>query len=536
MRSRTHTLAALLMALPLTIAAQLNGVYTVNPAGGGNYTTISAAVNALNTVGVSGPVTIRIVPGTYPESFTLNQINGTSATRWVWFESSTLDSTAVTIGPGADSTTIKLLDCDYVGFRYLRVKAPDRGFEGNSYPTNIEIHHCVVFGYGPLEQDDAIVFWQGRYLNIHHNRLDNVDQGVGVGGDGIKTSINDNVINAKCIGMNVTGSSDVEVRRNTITLTGECYSSVPEENAIRLLSCDRPIAVTANRTRVMFGGKSLHMNNCIGTNADRIKVANNMFVHDPLPNIVVWATTCAKFDYCKWVDVYHNSALNQNAVLGTALDLLNDTNIRIKGNALRALSSAPMKTQGTPMNSDYNLFFSPTGLAVDQGWFGTTTLAQWQALGYDLNSLFIDPLYVSATDLHLQAFSPALNKVPLTFGIVQDIDGDTRPLPFNQIADMGCDERVFTPPAPPRALEQWADQEVATGDFKVYPNPVSERLTIATAEARTEGFRLLDMHGRVVRQGILALPGTLDLSDMPVGTFLLWLANEAQPVRVVVQR
>ena len=70
----------------------------------------------------------------------------------------------------------------------------------------------------------------------------------------------------------------------------------------------------------------------------------------------------------------------------------------------------------------------------------------------------------------------------------------------------------------------------------MYPNPVSERLTIATAEARTEGFRLLDMHGRVVRQGILALPGTLDLSDMPVGTFLLWLANEAQPVRVVVQR
>lgn len=68
-----------------------------------------------------------------------------------------------------------------------------------------------------------------------------------------------------------------------------------------------------------------------------------MFVHDPLPNIVVWATTCAKFDYCKWVDVYHNSALNQNAVLGTALDLLNDTNIRIKATALRALSSAPMR-------------------------------------------------------------------------------------------------------------------------------------------------------------------------------------------------
>jgi hypothetical protein len=530
----THlcALAAVTLAIPLSLAAQLNGTYTVDPAGGGNYTTISAAVNALNTLGVSGPVTIRIVPGNYPESFTVNHINGTSAARSVWFESSTLDNTAVTIGPGTDSTTIRLLDCDHVGFRFLRVNAPDKGFEGNSYPTNIEIHHCVVIGSGPPEQDNGIVFWQGRYLNLHHNNVDAVDAGIIVSGDGLRIEVNDNVVNARCSAIQVGSSSDVEVRRNTATVTAQCFSAAAEENAIRLLSCDRPIAVTANRTRVMFGGKSLHMSDCIGSNTDRIKVANNMFVNDPIPNIVVGATTCAFFDHCEWVDVYHNSALNQNAIYGTALELLNGQRIRVKGNNLKAQASAAMRIQGIAVNNDHNVLYSPTGRAAEQSAGISYTFAQWQALGHDPNSVFIDPLYTSPTDLHLQPFSPALNRVPLIYGVVQDIDGEPRPMPITMIADAGCDERQITPPV--RMKSSTGNDILGSTELRVYPNPVNDVLHIEAPPEVVTPYRLYRSDGRMVMTGTMSGNGSLDMVTLGNGSYILQL-DGAIPQRIIVQ-
>lgn len=67
-------------------------------------------------------------------------------------------------------------------------------------------------------------------------------------------------------------------------------------------------------------------------------------------------------------------------------------------------------------------------------------------------SIQADPLFVSLTDLHLQAGSPAINKAHPTFIVPVDFDGVTRPQGISP--DMGAYEKTSTttPPPPP---DEW---------------------------------------------------------------------------------
>jgi hypothetical protein len=91
---------------------------------------------------------------------------------------------------------------------------------------------------------------------------------------------------------------------------------------------------------------------------------------------------------------------------------------------------------------DYNDYF-----AQNVGFIGgsaRTTLTDWQTgTGQDANSKAVDPLFVSATNLHLQPSSPLLGMAVSGTGITTDIDGQTRETP----PDIGADEllAVATP-------------------------------------------------------------------------------------------
>jgi len=74
--------------------AQLSGNYTI----GGttpDYPTIAAAVNDLQTLGVTGPVTFKLRNGTYFEQINLTGWTGMSSTNPVTFESESGDSSLV---------------------------------------------------------------------------------------------------------------------------------------------------------------------------------------------------------------------------------------------------------------------------------------------------------------------------------------------------------------------------------------------------------------------------------------------------------
>jgi len=79
--------------VPVMTFAQLNGTYTIGSTG--NYTSFTAAVSALTSNGISGPVVFNIAPGIYNEQISITAITGSSTSNTVTFQSVNSDSSSV---------------------------------------------------------------------------------------------------------------------------------------------------------------------------------------------------------------------------------------------------------------------------------------------------------------------------------------------------------------------------------------------------------------------------------------------------------
>jgi trimeric autotransporter adhesin len=110
---------------------------------------------------------------------------------------------------------------------------------------------------------------------------------------------------------------------------------------------------------------------------------------------------------------------------------------------VRVGGSAP-NPGGLTVNN--NVYFA-NGAGAVFGFFNNlpvANLAAWQlAVGQDAASLSADPLFVSTTDIHLGAGSPAID-VAFNLGVTNDFDGDSRP-GLNALYDIGADERDGIP-------------------------------------------------------------------------------------------
>jgi hypothetical protein len=73
--------------------------------------------------------------------------------------------------------------------------------------------------------------------------------------------------------------------------------------------------------------------------------------------------------------------------------------------------------------------------------FDVANITAWRTFtNQDVNSIEANPLYVSTTDLHIQATSPARNQ-GANLGVTDDFDGDVRP-GANNLFDIGADEFI----------------------------------------------------------------------------------------------
>jgi hypothetical protein len=150
-------------------------------------------------------------------------------------------------------------------------------------------------------------------------------------------------------------------------------------------------------------------------------------------------------------NIYYNTVvLNTNQVTGagqTAALNIDDLVTTAGSINLRDNIFASTQTTGTRygvLNGSTAAVFGTVNyndyFAQNVGRIGATTLATlaaWQGgTGQDANSLAVNPLFVSATDLHLQGASPVLGlAIPIAV-IDNDIDNDLR----DDLPDIGADE------------------------------------------------------------------------------------------------
>ena len=123
-QSLRRLVAAALVLLSLPVFSQLSGTYTIDPSGTGttNYASFTAAVSALTTSGVSGPVTFNVAAGTYSEQIVIGAITGSSATNRVTFQKAPTATGAAVLtfeATSAANYTVRLTAASNLTFKDL---------------------------------------------------------------------------------------------------------------------------------------------------------------------------------------------------------------------------------------------------------------------------------------------------------------------------------------------------------------------------------------------------------------------------------
>jgi parallel beta-helix repeat protein len=529
MSSLFRLVTTALFALPLALLAQLNGIYTVDPAGGGNYTTISAAMWDLTNLGVSGPVTVRIMPGVYPEKLMVLPIPGSSVSRPVWFESTTLDSTSVTVGPAPDGTiTVHLIDAVHVGFRSLTILAATSGIEG-FYTGALKVQNCVVRGDGGAAGQHGIWLHDSPNPTVRQCRIVDVNEGITLSAC-TNVTIRQNTVLSGCHGIAATGGSNITFDANVCQSSGGCSSPFATQCTMNIVGATGSQRVTANTIINSGGGICLQLDNITSQAADRTRVVNNMLVQTAIGQATV-ATPC-DLRYCNYVDVYHNSMITTGARSDVTFTM--GGNLRVKGNIFSTTTGPALNVQGTTaLTCDYNMY-QVTGAYVALVGTSYRTFSMWQAVGgQDLNGLQADPLFVSSTDLHLTNASPGQNRVPLNLNVNVDIDGGNRPMPINTLADMGCDERLQLL-VPLHAMQAIPASDVIEQAI-VYPVPADGEVRLALPGEQPLLYALYTMDGRLVSSGSIGADRRLQVAAIPEGAYVLHLVQPDVKVRLVVR-
>ncbi|MFZ1411741.1 MAG: T9SS type A sorting domain-containing protein, partial [Micropruina sp.] len=115
--------------------------------------------------------------------------------------------------------------------------------------------------------------------------------------------------------------------------------------------------------------------------------------------------------------------------------------------------------------------------------------------------------------------SPARNTVPLNTGVLDDIDGEARPWPVNNLSDMGCDE--------------WAtgvgggQKNALVGNedafIEVSPNPATDHFRVTFDSSEKQAYQLYRSDGVLVQSGSILSGEPIPVSDLSPGIHFLLL-------------
>lgn len=205
-----------------------------------------------------------------------------------------------------------------------------------------------------------------------------------------------------------------------------------------------------------------------------------------------------------------------------AIDLRNNILVNAQTTSNRyAIYSAAASTVYS--NIDYNDYYS-TG---NVGYLGSAraTLANWQtATGKDANSLNVNPVFVSPTDLHLTDANTALDgKGTPIAEVLIDIDGDAR---STTTPDMGADEFTATTAATNENVKE---------SIKLYPNPVVDYVNIKSS-TKVDAVDVYNVSGQKVSSTSLnAATGSVDMRSLTSGVYIISVKSgkEVHTVKVI---
>lgn len=441
------------------VNAQLSGLKTIGGVGA-NYATFTAAIAALHSQGVSGPVTFNVNPGNYVEKLTINAIVGASSTNVIIFQAVNSDSTSVIISDlstvtSANNFVLKLISARFLEFKHISFVRT--GFE--TYSQVIDISNstrntkfigCRFIGNVAVNNYiyKSLVYspnnYTQSYLEFSGNLFENGSFGLWLLGQGGTFQDNGTLItnnhfkNQFSTAIYLSYQESVQVTNNII----QTSSTNSTFYGIYAFYCDKSLRILKNKIGIS-SGVGIYIHNSIGYTNNIGLVANN-FVGITTNN----GGSGIFLNNSKTQNVYYNSVnLTGNSPTSSSLQVAGlsteylDLKNNIFSNSAGGYAVYVDPSTAVPISSsNFNNYYT-TG--SNFGYWKSTgniaSLSLWKTTtNLDLNSVSFNPFFVSATDLH--AASGFLNGTGTsalnTPFVVDDIDGQIR----NSPPDIGADE------------------------------------------------------------------------------------------------
>ncbi len=401
------------------------GIYTIGGTGA-DYASVTAAVTALTTSGVSGPVEFLIAPGTYTGQITLTAVTGMDAVNTVTFRSANNDSTSAiiqyTATGTADNWVVRLNGVSHFIFRHLTIRAQSASYgrvveliNGSTY--NLFANNRIISA-GSSTSTTACIY-DYNTLNNYNTYLNNYMQGgyytmyiYGVNSTTWQkgTVIQGNeIVGSYYYPMYIYYSDSVQIIGNYIHSGVAPYSygisCYYPNNGYRIVG--NRVALTATSSTACYGIRDYY-GNYASYNASPTGyglIANNM--------VSIAGGTGTHYGlyayYCNGSEYYHNSiSITGGSTSGRCLYQYNTASNtlgqKFVNNIFSNSAGGYAAYFGTPaqvITSDYNNYYcSASNLAYWNANVGTLAALQ-AASGKEVNSLNINPPFTAVHDLTL---------------------------------------------------------------------------------------------------------------------------------------
>jgi parallel beta-helix repeat protein len=450
--------------------ASLSGTYTI----GGttpDYSTFTAASNALSMFGVSGRVDFLVREGTYNERIQINNVIGSSAANIITFRpdpANTAPAILTTSGnsSSANNYTLNLNGTRFIRFRGLTITNTSSGTGSFGSVVNFSgMQDSVVFAQntitGPSTTSTSTNFAVFNSSNstsasdlIHRLCIDS--NTISGGSDAIYLSGNSAAPNRESAtrirgnsitgfhnyGVNLQYSRNTWILGNTISSTGANASASGlylqyfdtfriERNIINNIGSNGINLSYANYQNNTGTAVSTIVNNMVGGSAASAG-ANGIYLNT----------------YSRYINIYHNSVsvtgtgygfyFNQGAADRYAnLDIRNNSFANFgTGQAAYFYYASSFPIANLTIN--YNNYFTAgtTAFTLGSSSFNTGT----GGAPFNANSRLGNPGYISNTS-NLRSVSQQLSDGGVNLANVTiDIDGNPRPLNVGGTVDIGADE------------------------------------------------------------------------------------------------
>lgn len=383
----------------------LGGSYTI----GGespHYVTIADARKDLRLRGISAPVTFNIRTGKYPEPLgSYFPISGANSNDTVVIQSESGNPDSVTIYSSDAISLAWMRGVRYFTIRNLTFSSTGTGggnpisLRGYTKKVNIINNELITASTWPVLNIDSAITVS---ILIKNNSISNGGYGINFKGDQNTRSTNTWVISNDISGFSTSGiylnyHQAPVVINNTVTSTANS-----DINCIKLENCPADLVLTGN-TLIAKRGYGISMSNCDAVDPFYGLITNNMISID--------GTYTAGGIYINSSDrksLYHNSinitSTNTDNPYAIYLES-NNNEIEMVNNVLSNTGGGRVlyiEDVNDVTTSDFNNIYGVgTSRYVRVGSTEHPDLASYRgATGLETNSMSLDPLFYSATELY----------------------------------------------------------------------------------------------------------------------------------------